>query len=128
VSNWLDKIKWNDDGLIPVVVQEDASKQVLMHAWMNKEALELTNKNGKATYWSRSRQSLWVKGESSGHFQIVKSIQLDCDYDTLLLTVEQQGGIACHTGRHHCFFMTLENEEWQENEDIIKKPEDIYKK
>ena len=99
-----------------------------MHAWMNRQALELTNKNGKATYWSRSRQSLWVKGESSGHFQIVETIQLDCDYDTLLLTVKQEGGIACHTGRHHCFFMTLEDEDWQTNEEILKNPEDIYKK
>jgi phosphoribosyl-AMP cyclohydrolase len=127
VSNWLDKIKWNEDGLVPVVVQESGSNQVLMHAWMNREALELTNKNGKATYWSRSRQSLWVKGESSGHFQIVESIQLDCDYDTLLIIVRQEGGIACHTGRHHCFFMTLENESWQENKEILKNPEDIYK-
>jgi phosphoribosyl-AMP cyclohydrolase len=127
VSNWLDKVKWNEDGLVPVVVQEVGSRQVLMHAWMNREALELTNKNGKATYWSRSRQSLWVKGESSGHYQTVKSIQLDCDYDTILIAVEQEGGIACHTGRHHCFFMTLENEDWQANEEILKNPDDIYK-
>lgn len=127
MSAWLDKIKWNDDGLIPVVVQESDSGQVLMHAWMNREALALTNKNGKATYWSRSRQSLWIKGESSGHFQIVEAIQLDCDYDTLLLTVKQEGGIACHTGRHHCFFMTLEDEDWQTNEEILKNPDDIYK-
>ena len=127
MSNWLDKIKWNDDGLVPVVVQEAGSRQVLMHAWMNREALELTNKNKKATYWSRSRESLWVKGESSGHFQTVVSIQMDCDYDTLLLTVKQEGGIACHTGRHHCFFMTLEDENWQAKEEILKKPEDNYK-
>ena len=127
MSDWIDKISWNEDGLVPVVVQEAGSRQVLMHAWMNREALELTNKNGKATYWSRSRNALWVKGESSGHFQIVKSIQLDCDTDTILLTVEQKGGIACHTGRHHCFYMTLEDEAWVENEEILKKPEDIYK-
>jgi phosphoribosyl-AMP cyclohydrolase len=127
MSSWLDKIKWNDDGLVPVVVQESDSGQVLMHAWMNREALELTNKNSKATYWSRSRQSLWVKGESSGHYQTVEKIQLDCDYDTLLLTVKQKGGIACHTGRHHCFFMTLEDDEWQTSEEILKNPEDIYK-
>ncbi|MBL1142251.1 MAG: phosphoribosyl-AMP cyclohydrolase [Proteobacteria bacterium] len=128
MSNWLDKIKWNKDGLVPVIVQETGSRQILMHAWMNKEALELSNKNGKATYWSRSRQSLWVKGESSGHFQLIESIQLDCDFDTLLITVKQEGGIACHTGRHHCFFMTLENENWQTKENVLKKPEDIYKK
>jgi phosphoribosyl-AMP cyclohydrolase len=127
MSAWLDKIKWNDDGLVPVVVQEAGSRQVLMHAWMNREALELTSKNKKATYWSRSRNSLWLKGESSGHFQTVESIQLDCDYDTLLLTVKQEGGIACHTGRHHCFFMTLEDENWKANEEILKNPEDIYK-
>jgi len=127
MSDWLNKVKWNDDGLVPVVVQETGSRQVLMHAWMNREALELSYKNRKATFWSRSRQSLWVKGESSGHFQSVESIQLDCDCDTLLLIVKQEGGIACHTGRHHCFFMTLENEEWQTNEKVLKKPEDIYK-
>lgn len=128
MSNWLDKIKWNEDGLVPVIVQETGSRQVLMHAWMNREALELTNKNGRATYWSRSRQSLWEKGESSGHYQIIESIQLDCDYDTLLITVKQEGGIACHTGRHHCFFMTLENENWQTSVEVLKNPEDIYKK
>lgn len=127
MSNWLDKVKWNTDGLVPVVVQEEGSGQILMHAWMNRESLELTKKTGKATYWSRSRQSLWVKGESSGHVQIVKSIQLDCDYDTLLITVVQQGGIACHTGRHHCFYFTLDGEVWQANNEILKNPDDIYK-
>jgi phosphoribosyl-AMP cyclohydrolase len=124
---WLDKIKWNEAGLVPVVVQEAGTGQVLMHAWMNRDSLKQTNATGKAVYWSRSRQSLWTKGESSGHFQIVKSIQLDCDCDTLLLTVQQEGGIACHTGRHHCFFMSLENEEWQTTEDILKNPQEIYK-
>ena len=128
MSNWLDKVKWNDDGLVPVVVQEVDSGQILMHAWMNRESLELTRKTGKATYWSRSRQSLWVKGESSGHFQVVKSIQIDCDYDTLLITVVQEGGIACHTGRHHCFFMTLDGDGWQANDEVLKNPEEIYKK
>ena len=128
MSNWLDKVKWNEDGLVPVVVQEVDSGQILMHAWMNRESLDLTNKTGKATYWSRSRQSLWVKGESSGHIQKVKSIQLDCDYDTLLITVVQEGGIACHTGRHHCFLMTLEDDAWQMNDEILKNPEEIYKK
>ena len=128
MSNWLDKIKWNDDGLVPVVVQEEGSGQVLMHAWMNRESLDLTRKTGKATYWSRSRQSLWVKGESSGHFQIIKSIQLDCDCDTLLISVIQEGGIACHTGRHNCFYMTLDDDDWQENDEILKNHDDIYKK
>lgn len=126
MNNWLDQVKWNSDGLVPVVVQEVDTGQVLMHAWMNRESLELTNKTGKATYWSRSRQSLWVKGESSGHYQIVKSIQMDCDHDTLLITVVQKSGIACHTGRHHCFFMTLEGERWHANDEILKDPDDIY--
>jgi phosphoribosyl-AMP cyclohydrolase len=127
MSSWLDKVKWNDDGLVPVVVQESDSRQVLMHAWMNRESLEKTYQTGKAVYWSRSRQSLWTKGESSGHYQLVESIQMDCDCDTLLLTVKQEGGIACHTGRHHCFFMSLEDDNWQTTEDILKNPADIYK-
>ena len=127
MSSWLDKVNWNDNGLVPVVVQESGTRQVLMHAWMNRESLQQTVQGGKAVYWSRSRQSLWTKGESSGHYQIVESIQLDCDYDTLLLTVKQEGGIACHTGRHHCFFMSLEDENWQTTEEILKDPKDIYK-
>jgi len=127
MSAWLDKVKWNDDGLVPVVVQESGTRQVLMHAWMNRESLEQTHQTGKAVYWSRSRQSLWTKGESSGHYQIVVSIQLDCDCDTLLLTVKQEGGIACHTGRHHCFFKSLEDENWLTTEEILKDPQDIYK-
>ena len=127
MSSWLDKVDWNDDGLVPVVVQEYDTRQVLMHAWMNREALEQTYQSGKAVYWSRSRQSLWTKGESSGHYQIVESIQMDCDCDTLLLTVKQEGGIACHTGRHHCFFMKLDNDKWLTTEKILKDPDDIYK-
>ena len=127
MSSWLDKVDWNDDGLVPVVVQESATGQVLMHAWMNREALEQTYQGGKAVYWSRSRQSLWTKGESSGHYQFIESIQMDCDCDTLMLTVRQEGGIACHTGRHHCFFMTLENDKWEITEEILKDPKDIYK-
>ncbi len=126
MSSWLDKVNWNNDGLVPVVVQEAETRQVLMHVWMNREALEQTNQSGKAVYWSRSRQSLWTKGESSGHYQLVESIQIDCDFDTLLLTVKQVGGIACHTGRHHCFFMTLDDDNWQTTEEILKDPEDIY--
>ena len=128
MSNWLDKVKWNEDGLVPVVVQETNSKKVLMHAWMNRDALEKTYQTGKAVYWSRSRQQLWTKGESSGHTQLVQSIKLDCDCDTLLLTVKQEGRISCHTGREHCFFMTLDNGEWQITEDVLKDPAEIYKK
>lgn len=127
MSDWLDKIEWNTDGLVPVIAQEAGTKQILMHAWMNRESLKQTADTGKAVYWSRSRQRLWTKGESSGHYQIVKSIQLDCDNDTILLTVEQQGGIACHTGRHHCFFMALIDDDWQTTEDVLKNPNDIYK-
>ena len=128
MNSWLDKINWNNNGLVPVVVQESESRQVLMHAWMNREALLQTRQTGKAVYWSRSRQNLWIKGESSGYFQYVKSLQLDCDCDTILLTVKQTGGIACHTGRHHCFFTTLENDQWQTSKEIIKDPRDIYSK
>ncbi len=128
MSAWLDKLSWNNDGLVPVVVQEAGSGQILMHAWMNREALAQTVAGGKAVYWSRTRQSLWIKGESSGHFQFVESIQLDCDCDTLLLTVNQAGGIACHTGRRHCFFMSLVDQEWQTTEDVLKDPSLIYKK
>ena len=126
--SWLDKINWNKENLVPVIVQEIDTNQVLMHAWMNRESLEETYKSGRATYWSRSRQSLWIKGESSGHYQHVESIRADCDYDTLLITVKQKDGIACHTGRYHCFFTKLVNGNWVETEKILKAPEDIYDK
>jgi phosphoribosyl-AMP cyclohydrolase len=125
--SWLDKIKWNDAGLVPVIVRELDTGQVLMHSWMNRESLQKTRDSGKTVFWSRSRQSLWSKGESSGHFQIVDSIKLDCDFDTLLITVKQEGSIACHTGRHHCFFMTLTGDDWQITEPVLKDPQDIYK-
>jgi phosphoribosyl-AMP cyclohydrolase len=99
----------------------------LMFAWMNREALMLTNKTKRAVYWSRSRQKLWRKGEESGHAQLVHEIRLDCDEDVVLIVVEQIGGIACHTGRHNCFFKKLENEQWQIDQPVIKNPEDIYK-
>ena len=105
----LDQIKWNDAGLVPAIVQDAANGEVLMMAWMNRESLQQTVETGKATYWSRSRQSFWVKGETSGHFQFVKKIALDCDMDTLLLTVEQVGA-ACHEGYRSCFFRDLN--EW----------------
>ena len=128
MSNWTDKVNWNEQGLVPVVVQDVASGQVLMHAWMNREALQQTHDSGKAVYWSRSRQQLWTKGESSGHFQQVESIRMDCDNDTLLLNVRQEGGIACHTGRAHCFFQKLEDGEWQTTEPVLEDPATIYKK
>ena len=128
MASWLDKINWNTDSLVPVIVQEVDTKQILMHAWMNRDSLEQTFKSGKATYWSRSRKKQWVKGESSGHYQLVESIQTDCDKDVLLITVKQKGGIACHTGRYHCFFTKLEKDRWEKTEDILKNPEDIYGK
>ena len=127
-SEWLDQIKWDGDGLVPVIAQQTETGQVLMVAWMNREALSLTNERGQAVYWSRSRGKLWFKGEESGHVQLLKSIRLDCDGDVVLLEVEQQGGIACHTGRHHCFFRKLQDDKWQVVEPQLKDPEQIYGK
>lgn len=126
MSDWLEQVKWNNDGLVPVITQEFETKQVLTLAWMNREALRLSNETGHAVYWSRSRQKLWHKGEQSGHQQIIKSIRLDCDNDAVLLEVVQQGGIACHTGRHHCFFNKLEDGQWQPVEPVLKNPDEIY--
>jgi len=123
---WLDEVRWNSDGLVPVITQEFETKQVLTLAWMNREALQLTAETGHAVYWSRSRQKLWHKGEQSGHQQIIKSIRIDCDQDAVLLEVVQQGGIACHTGRHHCFFNKLEDGEWRAIEPVLKDPDEIY--
>ncbi len=125
--DWLDQIRWDDDGLVPVIAQEYNTGKVLMFAWVNREALALTNETKQATYWSRSRNQLWRKGESSGHTQRVHDIRLDCDEDVVLIVVEQVGGIACHTGRHNCFYRTLADGQWQVDEPIIKNPEDIYK-
>ena len=124
--SWLDQVKWTD-GLVPVIAQELGTNQVLMFAFMNREALQLTVETGHAVYWSRSRNKLWRKGEESGHQQKVHEIRLDCDSDVILMTVEQAGGIACHTGRHDCFFQKLENGEWETDKPVIKDPEDIYK-
>jgi phosphoribosyl-AMP cyclohydrolase len=125
--NFLDQIKWDNNGLAPVITQEYESKQVLTLAWMNKESLQLTVDTGHAVYWSRSRQKLWHKGEQSGNQQEIKSIRLDCDKDAILIEVIQKGGIACHTGRHHCFYNKLENGEWQITESVLKDPKEIYK-
>ena len=123
---WLDEIRWTEEGLVPVIAQEHGSAQVLMFAWMNRESLALTAAEGHAVYWSRSRQKLWRKGEESGHRQKVHEIRLDCDEDVILLIVEQIGGIACHTGRHHCFFRRLHDGEWQTVEPVLKDPKTIY--
>ncbi len=127
-ATWLSEINWSVDGLVPVIAQEANSGRVLMVAWMNREALKLTVEAGEAIYWSRSRKKLWHKGEESGHIQKVKAIRLDCDGDVILLDIEQVGGIACHTGRHNCFFRKLENEQWVVTAPILKNPETIYKR
>ena len=126
-TSWLDEIKWTEDGLVPVIAQETATGKVLMMAWMNRESLALSVEEGRAIYWSRSRNKLWRKGEESGHVQTIKDIRLDCDNDVVLLEVEQLGGIACHTGRHNCFYQQLQNEKWVEVEKVIKNPDEIYK-
>jgi len=125
-ENWLDQITWTADGLVPVIAQEAGTGTVLMFAWMNREALAKTAELGEAVYWSRSRAKLWHKGESSGHVQKVKEIRLDCDRDVILLEVEQLGGIACHTGRHNCFFHRLQNGEWVAVDPVLKDPKEIY--
>ena len=124
----LDAISWSADGLIPAVAQDHKSGRVLMLAWMNREALAATIRDGHAIYWSRSRNRLWRKGEQSGHVQRVREIRLDCDNDTLLLIVEQVGGIACHTGRESCFFQRLQDDRWVAVEPALKNPEEIYSK
>lgn len=124
---WLNEIKWDDHGLVPVITQDAASGEVLMFAWMNREALEKTASLGQAVYWSRSRRKLWHKGEESGHFQKVVEIRTDCDNDVVLLKVEQVGGIACHTGRKSCFFQRLEEGCWNAVDAVLKDPKEIYK-
>ncbi|SDW67728.1 phosphoribosyl-AMP cyclohydrolase [Nitrosomonas eutropha] len=125
-DEWLDTINWSVDGLIPVIAQDENGGKILMVAWMNRDALKRTVETGEAVYWSRSRKKLWHKGEESGHTQIVQAIHLDCDKDVLLLSVEQKGGIACHTGRQSCFFRQLKNGEWVITEPVIKDPSQIY--
>lgn len=125
-ERWLEEIQWNADGLVPVVVQDALSDKVLMLAWMNRAAFKETLSRGQAVYWSRSRRRLWRKGEHSGHFQAVKEIRLDCDQDALLLKVEQQDEVACHTGRAHCFFRQLQKDGWVAMEPVLKDPKAMY--
>ena len=124
----IDQIAFNADGLVPVVAQHCKTGEVLMVAWMNREALKRTAECGEAIYWSRSRKKMWHKGEESGHIQEVKEIRLDCDSDVVLLQVEQKGGIACHTGRESCFYSKLEQGQWVETDAVLKSPDEIYKK
>ena len=125
--NWLNEIRWTQDGLIPVIAQDAQSGKVLMFAWMNRESLQLTVEQGYAVYWSRSRSRLWRKGEESGHKQKVLALFMDCDEDVLLLKIEQQGGIACHTGRESCFYRQLVDGQWQTVEAVLKNPDEIYR-
>lgn len=125
-SDFCDTVRWNAQGLVPAVAQDAQSGRVLMVAWMDAEALRLTAREGRAVYYSRSRQRLWHKGEQSGHVQLVRTIRLDCDRDVVLLGVEQIGGIACHTGRESCFFLQLGDTGWSEIDTVLKPPEQIY--
>lgn len=127
-ATWLDEVPWNEHGLVPAVAQDAATGRVLTLAWMNREALAETARSGEAVYWSRSRARLWRKGETSGHVQKVRELRLDCDADTILLMVEQVGGIACHTGRASCFYRRLENGRWVETDPVLKDPAVIYGK
>jgi len=129
MSNWINNVRWDSDGLLPVIVQDASSSKVIMFAWMNRETLKESIKQRKAIYWSRSRKQVWVKGEESGHYQNIEDMYLDCDNDVLLIKVKQEGGIACHTGRESCFYnrINMKINEIEEYEKIIKDPKDIYK-
>ena len=130
MPDWLDAIRWDANGLVPVIAQEAATGDVMMFAWMNREALQKTAELGRAVYFSRSRNKLWFKGEESGHVQTVHDIRLDCDNDVVLLKIIQLGhepGIACHTGRHSCFYQSLQNGGWQAVDPVLKDPDSIYK-
>ncbi len=125
-NDWLDRVNWNRDGLVPAIAQDWVSGRVLMQAWVNREALSLAAQENRAIYWSRSRQKLWRKGEDSGHLQILHDLYLDCDQDCIIYKVEQLGGIACHTGRESCYFLKLVGEQWVESEPVIKNQDEIY--
>jgi phosphoribosyl-AMP cyclohydrolase len=124
--SFLDAVRWDEKGLVPVIAQDVVSGRILMFAWMNREALAKTAELGEAVYWSRSRNKLWHKGESSGHVQTVREIRLDCDNDVILLQIEQHGGIACHTGRQSCFYSRLEGGQWIAVDPVLKNPDEIY--
>ena len=126
-TEWLDQVKWDDNGLVPAIAQDYQSGEVLMMAWMNREALALTLSEQRAVYWSRSRGRLWYKGEESGNVQKLHELRIDCDADVVLLRVEQVGGIACHTGRRRCFYRVMKDGEWVVTEEVIKNPQEIYR-
>ncbi|NRB37799.1 MAG: phosphoribosyl-AMP cyclohydrolase [Pseudomonadales bacterium] len=126
MTDFLDQIKWTDDGLVPAIAQDHKTGEILMMAWMNRESVALTVAENRAIYYSRSRQKIWRKGESSGHIQELKSMSMDCDNDVLLLQVKQLGDIACHTGRRSCFYREYQNGEWVTTADVLKNPDEIY--
>jgi len=128
VSDWLDEVKWDADGLVPAIAQDAKTGRILMMAWMNRESLAQTAEKKEAVYWSRSRQKLWHKGESSGHTQKVKELRLDCDNDVIVMQIEQLGGIACHTGRESCFYKVLGEQGWEAVDPVLKDPKEIYSK
>ncbi len=126
MSDWLDQVKWDAQSLVPAIAQDAATGEILMVAWMNREALRLTVETSTGVFWSRSRGKLWHKGEESGHVQRVLEVRMDCDNDVILLKIEQVGGIACHTGRRSCFFHKLEDGQWRAVDPVLKDPKDIY--
>lgn len=126
MSDWLDEVKWDQDGLVPAIAQDAETGRILMMAWMNRESLQQTAEKGEAVYWSRSRQKLWHKGESSGHIQQVKELRLDCDNDVIVMQIKQLGGIACHTGRESCFYKVLGDNGWETVDPVLKDPKEIY--
>lgn len=126
MSTWLEEIRWDNQGLVPVIAQDANSQRILMFAYANREAVALTAEKGTAHYWTRSRQKLWHKGEESGHFQHVREIRLDCDGDVIIYSIDQEGGIACHTGRESCFFRVLRNGTWEITDEVKKDPSQIY--
>lgn len=126
MSTWLEEIRWDNQGLVPVIAQDANSQRILMFAYANREAVALTAEKNTAHYWTRSRQKLWHKGEESGHFQHVREIRLDCDGDVIIYSIDQEGGIACHTGRESCFFRVLRNGTWEITDEVKKDPSQIY--
>ena len=126
MSTWLEEIRWDNQGFVPVIAQDANSQRILMFAYANREAVALTAEKGTAHYWTRSRQKLWHKGEESGHFQHVREIRLDCDGDVIIYSIDQEGGIACHTGRESCFFRVLRNGTWEITDEVKKDPSQIY--
>ncbi|PVZ68140.1 phosphoribosyl-AMP cyclohydrolase [Pelagibaculum spongiae] len=126
-DHWLDQLKWNADGLVAAIAVDHKTNEILMQAWVNRQALQLSAEEGRAVYWSRSRNKLWRKGESSGHVQKLHEIRLDCDGDSLLYRVEQLGDIACHTGRRSCFYKRLDPTGWTDADPVLTPPEEIYR-